>query len=99
MSYELKKNDHGDVWFIKKAGSAYVKGTMPYGKVVGIIEAASDISKSDKFDDFEIVVNNGEYFFAGNIVSEEKPADEPKPEDKPDQGKGSDNFKKDKWQK
>lgn len=100
--YNLKKNDNGDVWYIMRAGSAYVKASMPYGKAMGIIESASDITKSDKFADFEICVNDGEYFFAGTVeskVKEEKPADEPKDEDKGNQGKEEQHFKKNKWRK
>ena len=102
MSYNLKKNENGDVWYIMRAGSAYVKASMPYGKATGIIESASDITKSDKFDGFEISVNDGKYIFAGTVeseVKEEKPADEPKPEDKGDQGKEEQHFKKNKWRK
>lgn len=80
MKYNLKKNANGDVWYIVRAGSAYVKASMPSGKALGIIGAASKVEKSDKFDGFEISVNDGEYFFAGTITSDEpeKPADDPK---------------------
>ncbi len=100
--YNLKKNDNGDVWFIMRAGSSYVKAIMPYGKARGIIESATDVTKSDKFDGFEICVNDGKYFFAGNMESEakdEKPADEQKPYDKGDHGKEEQHFKKNKWRK
>lgn len=98
--YNLKKNDNGDVWYIMKAGSSYVKAIMPYGKAMGIIESATDVTKSDKFDGFEICVNDGKYFFAGTVESEDKkPADEPKTEDKGDQGKEEQHFKKNKWRK
>ena len=86
--YNLKKNANGDVWYIKKAGSAYVKATMPIGKAEGII-GTGKVKESDKFDGFPIAVND-EYFFPGEFAGEE---------DKPDQSKGSDNFKKGKWQK
>ena len=102
MSYNLKKNEGGDVWFIMQAGSSYVKATMPYGKARGIIESATDVTKSDKFDGFEISVNDGKYFFAGTVeseVKEEKPADEPKTEDKPFVEKDEQHFKKNKWRK
>ena len=80
MSYELRRAEGGDVWFVMKAGSAYVKASMPYGKARGIIESASDITKSDKFEGFEISVNDGKYIFAGTVESEsEKSADEAKP--------------------
>jgi hypothetical protein len=98
--YNLKKNDNGDVWFIMKAGSSYVKASMPYGKAMGIIESASDITKSDKFEGFEISVNDCKYFFAGNFKSEDKkPADDTKPEDKASQEKENHGFKKNKWHK
>lgn len=86
--YNLKKNADGDVWYIKKAGSAYVKATMPIGKAEGII-GTGKVKESDKFDGFPIAVND-EYYFPGELAEEE---------DKSDQGNGSDNFKKDKWQK
>jgi len=100
MSYNLIKNEDNYVWFVMKAGSAYVKASMPYGKAMGIIESASDITKSDKFEGFEISVNDGKYFFAGTVESEEeKPADDPKPEDKASQDKENHGFKKNKWHK
>ena len=102
MSYELRRAEGGDVWFVMKAGSAYVKASMPYGKARGIIESASDITKSDKFEGFEISVNDGKYIFAGTVeseVKEEKPADEPKSDDKTYQDKENDHFKKNKWRK
>lgn len=102
MSYELRRAVGGDVWYIMQAGSSYVKAIMPYGKAMGIIESATDVTKSDKFDGFEICVNDGKYFFAGTMeseVKEEKPADEQKPYDKGDQGKEEQHFKKNKWRK
>lgn len=102
MSYNLKKNEDNYVWFVMQAGSSYVKAIMPYGKAMGIIESASDITKSDKFEGFEISVNDGKYFFAGTVeseVKEEKPADEPKTEDTPFIEKEDYHFKKGKWKK
>ena len=97
--YNLKKNDNGDVWYIMRAGSAYVKASMPFGKAMGIIEAASDVTKSDKFDGFEICVDDGKYFFAGTVgTEEEKPADEPQTEEKDSVDK-EDHNKKSKWHK
>ena len=86
--HNLKKNENGDIWYIKKAGSAYVKATMPIGKAEGII-GTGKVKESDKFDGFPIAVND-EYYFPGELAEEK---------DKPDQSKGNDNFKKDKWQK
>ena len=86
--YKLKKNENGDVWYIKKAGSSFVKATMPIGKAEGII-GTGKVKESDKFDGFPVAVND-EYYFPGELAEEE---------DKPEQSKGSDNFKKDKWQK
>lgn len=88
--YNLKKNDNGDVWYIVRAGSAYVKASMPSGKALGIIGAASKVEKSDKFDGFEISVNDGEYFFPGEIAEEE---------DKAYRDEENDHFKKNKWNK
>ena len=69
--YNLKKNANGDVWYIKKAGSAYVKATMPSGKAEGII-GTGKVKKSDKFEGFEICINEGEYYFAGSIKTDEE---------------------------
>ena len=88
MNYKLTEVANGETQFIRKAGSAYVKATMPIGKAEGII-GTGKVEKSGKFDGFPIAVND-EYYFPGELAEEE---------DKPDQGKGSDNFKKDKWQK
>lgn len=80
--YNLKKNADGDIWYIKKAGSSYVKATMPIGKAEGII-GTGKVKESDKFDGFPIAVND-EYFFPGELAekkssdNEDKTYDEPK---------------------
>ena len=74
--YNLKKNANGDVWYIKKAGSAYVKATMPIGKAEGII-GTGKTEKSDKFDGFPIAVND-EYFFPGELAEEKSSDNEDK---------------------
>ncbi len=79
--YNLKKNANGDVWYIKKAGSAYVKATMPIGKAEGII-GTGKVEKSDKFEGFEICVD-GEYYFAGELAEEKSSDNEDKTYDKP----------------
>ena len=86
--HNLKKNANGDVWYIKKAGSAYVKATMPIGKAEGII-GTGKVKESDKFDGFPIAVN-GEYFFPDELAEEE---------DKPYRDEENDHFKKNKWNK
>lgn len=91
MDYKLNAKD-GNVEVIKKAGSAYVKFTMPEGKCKGLIAAAENAEQSDKFDGFGIGINDGELFFAGEFTADitEKAADEPeKAEKKPV------NYKKD----
>ena len=97
--YNLNDNGNGDVDFITKAGNDFVKASMPVGKAQGLI-ASGKYEKSDKFDGFEI--KTGKYYFAGTVeseVKEEKPADEPKSEDKTYQDKENDHFKKNKWRK
>ena len=79
--YNLKKNANGDVWYIKKAGSAYVKATMPIGKAEGII-GTGKVEKSDKFDGFPIAVND-EYFFPGELAEEKSSDNEDKTYDEP----------------
>ena len=74
--YNLKKNANGDVWYIKKAGSAYVKATMPIGKAEGII-GTGKVEESDKFDGFPIAVND-EYFFPGELAEEKSSDNEDK---------------------
>ena len=74
--YNLKKNANGDVWYIKKAGSAYVKATMPIGKAEGII-GTGKVEKSDKFDGFPIAVND-EYYFPGELAEEKSSDNEDK---------------------
>lgn len=88
MDYKLNSNANDDVEFIKPAGVMFVKSSMPSGKAKAII-ATGKVKESDKFDGFPIAVND-EYYFPGELAEEE---------DKSDQGNGSDNFKKDKWQK
>lgn len=79
--YNLKKNADGDIWYIKKAGSAYVKATMPIGKSEGII-GTGKVEKSDKFDGFPIAVN-GEYYFPGELSEEKSSDNEDKTYDEP----------------
>lgn len=79
--YNLKKNENGDVWYIKKAGSSYVKATMPIGKAEGII-GTGKVKESDKFDGFPIAVND-EYFFPGEIAEEKSSDNEDKTYDEP----------------
>jgi hypothetical protein len=88
MDYKLSTNENGDVKAIMKAGSSYVLTTMPAGKATGIIESAKQVEKSVTRAGFEICVNDGEYYFAGNIgkatAKAEKATDEPvKAEKKP----------------
>lgn len=101
MNYQLKDKSNGEIDFIATAGSDFVKSSMPIGRAKGII-ASGKVKVSDKFADFEICVNDGEYFFAGTVeseVKEEKPDDEPKTEDKPFIEKEDYHFKKGKWRK
>ena len=79
--YNLKKNADGDIWYIKKAGSAYVKAIMPIGKAEGII-GTGKVKESDKFDGFPIAVND-EYFFPGEIAEEKSSDNEDKTYDEP----------------
>lgn len=79
--YNLKKNENGDVWYIKKAGSAYVKATMPIGKAEGII-GTGKVKESDKFDGFPIAVDD-EYFFPGELAEEKSSDNEDKTYDEP----------------
>lgn len=79
--YNLKKNENGDVWYIKKAGSAFVKATMPIGKAEGII-GTGKVKESDKFDGFPIAVND-EYFFPGELAEEKSSDNEDKTSDEP----------------
>ena len=81
MDYKLNSNANDDTEFIKPAGVMFVKSSMPSGKAKAIL-ATGTVEKSDKFDGFEIMVNGGEYYFAGTITADkpskaEKPA-EPK---------------------
>lgn len=79
--YTLKKNADGVVWYIKKAGSAYVKATMPIGKAEGII-GTGKVKESDKFDGFPIAVND-EYFFPGELAEEKSSDNEDKTYNEP----------------
>ena len=88
MDYKLTRSGENDVEYIAPAGSSFVRSIMPEGSVIGIIATASKVEKSDKFDGFEICVNDGEYYFAGKLGKEtakaEKATDEPvKAEKKP----------------
>ena len=81
MSYKLHADENGEVEIVKPAGSSFVRVKIPEGQAIGIIESADKIEKSDKFDGFEICVDEGEYYFAGTVkADEEKSADEPKTE-------------------
>ena len=88
MNYKLTEVANGETQFIRKAGSAYVKATMPIGKAEGII-GTGKVKESDKFDGFPIAVND-EYYFPGEIAEEE---------DKPSRDEENDHFKKNKWNK
>lgn len=92
--YNLKKNDQDEVKFVMPAGSDFVSATMPIGKAIGIC-GAGKTEESDKFPDYPICVNNGEYYFAGRFK-----ADEPKREEKAtDEPKREDKHFKNKWKK
>ena len=88
MNYKLTEVANGETQFIRKAGSAFVKATMPIGKAEGII-GTGKVKESDKFDGFPIAVND-EYYFPGELAEEE---------DKPYRDEGNDHFKKNKWNK
>ena len=76
-NYKLSTNTNGDVEYITRAGSDFVRSYMSEGKAKGLI-ASGKYEKSDKFDGFEI--KTGKYYFAGTVEAEsEKSADEPKP--------------------
>jgi hypothetical protein len=79
--HNLKKNENGDVWYIKKAGSAFVKATMPIGKAEGII-GTGKVKESEKFDGFPIAVND-EYYFPGELAEEKSSDNEDKTYDEP----------------
>lgn len=84
MNYKLNVKN-GEVDFIQKAGSAYVKTTIPEGKAKALIATAKSVEKSDKYDNF-IVLNDNEAFIAGELLAGEKPKidektfEEPKPD-------------------
>ena len=97
MSYKLHADENGEVEIVKPAGSSFVRVKIPEGQAIGIIESADKIEKSDKFDGFEICVDDGEYYLAGSLkADEEKP--EPKEEETADKPKNDQNFKN-KWNK
>lgn len=84
MDYKLTVNDNGDTEVIKPAGSDFVRTCVCEGEAKAIIATASKVESSDKFDGFGIAVNDGEYYFAGNIgkasakaEKAEKATDEP----------------------
>lgn len=91
MSYKLYADELGEVEIVKPAGSSFVRVKIPEGQAIGIIESADKIEKSDKFDGFEICVDDGKYYIAGSLKAEaeEKAADNPK---------NDQNFKN-KWKK
>ena len=76
MGYKLSVLKTGEVDVIMPAGSSFVKTTIPEGKAIGIIESSDKIEKSDKFEGFEICVNEGKYYVAGTFTEEEKPKDD-----------------------
>lgn len=81
MNYKLTEVANGETQFIRKAGSAYVKATMPIGKAKGII-GMGKVEKSGKFDGFEIMINGGEIYFEGTYTEEEPAAEDKKPDKK-----------------
>lgn len=89
--YNLK-DKNGEVGFVMPAGTDFVASTMPIGKATGICNMGK-VEESDKFPDYPICVNDGDYYFAGKFKAEVKDekAAEPKKENQ--------NFKKDKWHK
>ena len=75
MAYKLNVNANDEVKVIMQAGSDYVMASLPKGKVIGIIELAEKIEKSDKFDGFGICLDEGKTYIAGKLEAEsEKPA-------------------------
>ena len=89
MSYKLTVLESGEVEIVKPAGSSFVRTKIPEGKAIGIIESSDKAEKSDKFEGFEICVNEGKYYIAGTFTEEEKFEDKPKD----DTFKKSDNKK------
>lgn len=87
MNYKLNVNKNGEVDFIQKAGSAYVKTTIPEGRAKALIATAKSVENSEKYENF-IVLNDNEAFIAGELLADEKPQnedktfEEPKPETK-----------------
>lgn len=77
MNYKLTVKN-GEVDFIQKAGSAYVKTTIPEGKAKALIATAKSVEKSDKYENF-IVLNDNEAYIAGELLTDEKPKIEAKP--------------------
>jgi len=85
MLFKLTEKDNGNVEVVMPAGSDYVRTEMPAGKVIGIVESSEKVEKSEMFDGFGICVDDGKYYVAGIIESDEEKS-EPKPEktyDKP----------------
>lgn len=56
------KNKNGQVEFIMKAGTDFVKSQMPLEEAQKIINEAKTIEKSRKFDGFKTLIN-GTYYF------------------------------------
>ena len=82
MNYKLNVNQNGEIDFIQKAGSAYVKTTIPEGKAKALIATAKSVEKSDKYENF-ISINGNEAFIAGELLADEKPKIESKPVEDP----------------
>lgn len=77
MNYKLNVNQNGEVDFIQKAGSTYVKTTIPEGKAKALIATAKSVEKSDKYENF-ISINGNEAFIAEELLADEKPKIEEK---------------------
>ena len=86
MEYKLSENENGDTEFIKPAGVMFVKSSMPTGQAKAIL-ATGTIEKSDKFNGFEIMVNDGEYYFAGTITADKPSKAEAEPKKAAGKGK------------
>lgn len=86
MDYKLNSNANDDVEYIKPAGVMFVKSSMPTGQAKAIL-ATGTIEKSDKFDGFEIMVNGGEYYFAGTITADKPSKAEAEPKKAAGKGK------------
>lgn len=92
MSYKLTVLESGEVEIVKPAGSSFVRTKIPEGQAIGIIESSDKVEKSDKFDGFEICINDGKYYIAGTFKVEEEKS-EPK-EEKTYGNPKHDSFKK-----